>query len=229
MKIYQNHLNRTHKTSLFLLSLTVIMIIVSCSKDDSNPKIENPEDLGKTWTYIDYNCDSSNIDTIKIIQFGETQLNNGLPVSKLIYKYPSQVDTNFIYISEDTIIEFENRNYNSKLFAYIFPLTVGKYWTGFNSYYDYDSTIVIEEINIEVFPNEWYNGFKIYRKASIDYDGFEEINWYVPEIGLIKCSPLNEFDNICTKRKLIGINFTPANSGSKKMRGEVVFEHFYYF
>jgi hypothetical protein len=206
-------MNKTHKISLFLFNLIILLVTVSCSKDDSNLKIENPEAQGKTWTYLNYNYKSEMYDTITIIQYGETELDNGTTVSKLIYKYPTIVDTNFIYIASDTIMEFGTRSGNSYYSAYILPLKKGKYWKNFNGAMDYDSTIVTNEINVEVFPNEWYNGFELQRIGVVGFDGgFDYIEIYVPEIGLIEMYPTFELPGeIYIRRKLLNINFTPDN------------------
>ncbi|NOQ28202.1 MAG: hypothetical protein GQ564_22800 [Bacteroidales bacterium] len=213
MKTKLSIMNRTHNISLFLFNLIVLLLIVSCSKNDSNLKIENPEAQGKTWTYLDYNYELEIYDTITIIQYGETELNNGTPVSKLIYKYPTIVDTNFIYIRPDTIMEFYTRSGNSCLYAYLLPLEKGKYWIDFNGAMEYDSTIVTNEINVEVFPNEWYNGFELQRIGFVGFDGgFDFIEIYVPEIGLIERYPTFEMPGeIYLRRKLLHINFTPSN------------------
>ena len=224
MKTKHNTSNRMNGIFIFLISLKVLLVIESCS-NDNNIEIEDPESKGKSWTYLDYNYETEKYDTITIIQYGETELDNGIPVSKLIYKYPLVVDTNFIYITSDTIMEFETRSGNSCLFAYLLPLEKDRYWIDFNGFMDYDSTIVTKEINIEVFPNEWYNGFELQRIGNVGFDGgFNYIELYVPEIGLIERYPTFELPGeIYTRRKLININFTPANSGSYCKRGEIKF------
>jgi len=195
-----------------LTCFVLISFLNSCSKDnfDSIATKSYPNEIGNSWVYLYFNSQSRSYDTLTVTVTKDTVLNNGMNVRSLKYDYSFVSDRNFLYVSNDTVILFETDHSNSSLFAYIFPLEIGKTWTNFNSAMVWDSTIVKKEINIEVFPNKFYRGFELRRWAWQFEGGYEQKVWFVPGIGEVKCFasyvPLSVGQ---VESQLVKINFIP--------------------
>jgi hypothetical protein len=195
-----------------IIPILLITTLISCSKENIDPiaTISYPNEIGNAWVFLYYNSQLGSYDTLTITVTKDTLLNNGKHVKSLRYDYPYGSDKNFIYISNDSVILFETDHYNSSLFAYIFPLEIGKAWTNFNSAMVWDSTTVTERITIELFPNEYYEGFELRRKAWQFEGGYDQRVWFIPGIGEVKWFDshvplsLGHID-----RELIKINFKP--------------------
>lgn len=195
----------------------VLIIIIGCRRENNETlplKKSLPYELGNTWIYLNYNSQTKLFDTLRESIVGNTILDDSVPVIKLLYKYSNIIDTNYLYVSKDTIKIYESIYHNTSLFGYVFPLKVGKVWTGFNNSMRWDSTIVIKELEIEVFPNVFYKGFELNKKGWIFEGGYDFVEWYVPGIGVVETfkskSSVNTYDNIQTK--LIQINFIPIDT-----------------
>lgn len=199
--------------NFLIVGLILITFAISCSKDKNNASLTSmgfPNDIGNTWVYLNFNNNTHSFDTLRISIVGDTNLKEGLPVKSMLYKYPTIKDLNFLYSSDDTVKLYETLYRNSGLFGYIFPLKVGKVWTKFNGWMSWDSTIVKKEISVEVFPNEFYNGFELIRKGWIFEGGYNINIWFVPGIGEVKSFNSQSSSPGHVQTQLIKINFAPS-------------------
>jgi len=198
--------------NFLILGLILIPFTISCSKDMNNASLTSigfPNDIGNTWVYLNYNDNTHKFDTLRITIIGDTNLKEGLPVKTMLYEYPKVNDLNFLYSSHDTVKLYETLYRNSGLFGYIFPLETGKFWVKFNGAMTWDSTIVKKEISVEVFPNEFYNGFELVRKGWIFEGGYTYNILFVPGIGEVKSFNYMSSSPGHVQTQLIKINFAP--------------------
>lgn len=201
-----------------IIVLALLLFSLANCKKDNAAENETPQGIvtesypnqvGDSWLYLLYNSGTYSYDRLRITNTGTTKLANGLPVSKLMVEYPTVTDTNFIYVTKDTIRLYETRAKNSCLEGYVLPLSKGKTWSGFNNAMSSDKTTVIKEITIEVFPHMFYKGYEMYRQGWIFEGGYSYIFWYVPGIGVVKKFRRTITGDSDVDMELIEINFTP--------------------
>ncbi len=199
---------------LILFSL-VCIIIFGCTKGRSDLASASgifPGELGLVWHYSIFDSKANTFKDLKVSIVSDTAHINGLPVKTMLYEYPTFTDKNFLYSTKDTVKIFETLSASSGLYGYVFPLETGKSWTDFNGYMYWDSTKIIRQLSIEVFPDRYYDGFEIERKGWIFEGGYGTIIWFVPGIGEVKSFDyhLSSPGHVYTELK--SINFEPVET-----------------
>lgn len=178
------------KTLFFPIFFSILIISHSCScKKDStvgSSNTEFPNTVGTFWKYKVYDSVFNNLDTVLIQVIGNTMLQNGdnAAIWSLHSLYYGN-DTNYVTNKSDGINIYYNRYATSSIKErYVFPLALGKSWTG---QLIQDTIKVSEQGTVSVIAGIFSNAFKLNQDFRT-YPGLnitKQEEWFVPNIGMV--------------------------------------------
>jgi hypothetical protein len=122
---------------IFHIGVLLLVLATGCKKSN----IENtaaqgqfPNQIGDKWRYlvidttVHVNQDSSFTQYyVDVIIVDTVKIQNGITATLWQLNYPDHTDTNYVYLSGDTI-KFVDRYGWNLLGQYIFPFTSGSFW-----------------------------------------------------------------------------------------------------
>jgi uncharacterized Tic20 family protein len=172
----------------FWMLLTVVILIISCSKHISALPPDNSQTftatVGSSWKYIVFDSLKNSIDTQTVVIFGLTKLKDGRTAKIVKSSFSFSRDTTYSYLFQDTnkAIFYDSKdgtNYNK---IYVFPLKVNSSWLGENIL---DTNRVTSNENITVGAGN-FNSYLIVRNFKVTNVGIRESEWFCPGVGMIQ-------------------------------------------
>ena len=159
---------------------------VSCKRSSTSagePVVPDfPNNAGNYWVYSFYDSLANKSDILTITIVGQTPDKSA---SIWQFKYSDRIDTQYVTISQDTVIFAPAVNspwssYNTKI---PFPLLIGNKWRG---NYLNDSSYVAEINSISVPAGSFSNAYKIVEGWGGFNDYGSIISWFVPKVGIVR-------------------------------------------
>ncbi len=175
--------------------LLTALLITSCHKDTVKP-ITNipaseyfPNKVGDKWIYNVYDSVKVRMDEVSVEITGITTLPKGEVATVWVYKYPDKNDTNFVFLSGDTVrfVPASNLNPNDYVVkeTYVIPLSLGNSWTNL---FLYDSVHVPKETKISVDNLQFDSTYFLIEKGeTFNYFIYAE-EYFKPTIGMVRLS-----------------------------------------
>lgn len=171
----------------FILILSVIFI--SCKKDNaqSENQVENigsseyfPNSVGDYWKYKYSDSLGNSTSFVDVNIVGNKTLPNGQVAKVWVFKFTSNVDTNYVYQIGDTI-RFLNV-YLEVVNTYVTPLTLNNKWE--NSFL-FDSIEVKEQRTFILNKKNFDNSFLL-NEHGYGFNYFlTRVEWFCPNIGML--------------------------------------------
>lgn len=186
------------KTIILLLLFLLVIMNISCEKDDNQQVDYFPNKIGYQWTYL---LTDNHIDTIKVKVVAQGILPNGASANIWEYTYKSTsqtyIDTIWVsHINNDVrIYDNPSRFYTDQMpferLHYILPLSVGKSW--FTNVPYGDTTKVLNQESVSVPVGSFTNVFRISKvRGYVTNSWTNDTIYFKEQIGLIKLNQ-NEF------------------------------------
>lgn len=174
----------------FLLLVAVLFTLSSCKQGVTQPPdggsiLDFPNKVGNVWTYSLFDSLSHQSDTVTVRIVGQTTIPGNKPATVWQKTFRSHVDTEFVFISSDTVRIISKANINAQWdnTKYLFPLQIGKRWRG-----DFvtDTSTVVENRAITVIAGTFPDAFGIEERWGAFNDYGSVTTWFVPKVGIVK-------------------------------------------
>jgi len=183
-----------HRIFLFSLVFIFSLGFISCKKmnepDYNNPgKSQFPMSVGSVWEYaiVDtlihtYTGETEiHHDTVDVTIIGTTTLSNGKNAAIWQYKFRNKIDSLFVFLSDDSLIFYDDDEYLTIKFGFMLQLQANNEWE-------------LSAINYKVFLKDTLQVpvglfVKVYHVEEYERQG-NVIGWndyfIVPKIGIVK-------------------------------------------
>jgi hypothetical protein len=183
--------------------LSSLLMVSSCSDNTTSveqqpPNNTYPQSIGNRWVYdvVDsvppnsvqrYEMIVNVIDTLTLTGnrhlFLWTYTNS--------FSFPETADTQYVQVSGDSVVIYDERSESSVFQKYYFPFTVGKEWAG---PLDGDTTRIVSLKAVTLPIQTFFNTYQLRRTIVNGLESATDITiYYVPSIGIIA---LNGWDMV---------------------------------
>ena len=180
------------RLNTFFKGVVLLFLAVGCNKSNTQNTGSRdvlPNTIGDSWHYLvkdttiqgnldsgstQYNVDVLVVDTVK--------WSNGITATIWQYKYPGWIDSNYVFITGDTI-RFIDRTHSYIVRQYIIPFQTGSSWPYIPGI---SNVTVIGQNDITVGNNAFKSTWQIYGNAGMPDAMFTIDQWFKDNIGFVR-------------------------------------------
>ena len=196
----------------FTIVALIISFIIFIACDDSptrysKPPVETnfPNGVGMLWKYEIYDSLAQTTDTVWFSVTDTSTLEVGKHCTEWKGKSNASgnVDWKYLTFSDDTLDIFNGPIYDrpilleeeSAIERIVFPLELGRGWTGLSSFIDTSTVTLVGQI--EVPAGRFNNGARIDREWEIGFEGGGNWSqtWSVPNVGIVSRYYLSQYSD----------------------------------
>ena len=182
------------KTTVKLIGVICLAILILPGCDDDTPltggtcrssAITFPNAVGMLWTYEVYDSLTETSDTVQVSIVDTTTIEGPTPVTVWKYNYIDSISTRYVALSGDSLIVYEGSWDPREVELYVFPLFLGRYWTGPLEGLG-DTSRVTDRGTISTPAGDFSDGSRIDRTWAPDFGpGHFSTTWVVPNVGIV--------------------------------------------
>ncbi len=205
----------------------VFMSFKLCESANKSNKIsidDFPMTVGSQWTYLrtdsvyHYGDPTREVvkETVAVQITSEQKGSNQEQILRWIRNFVNAIDTEYAVVKGDTVTLFTSIDSvkSSVVFRFVFPLKVGKRWSGHSTFRDSDYYAVMRAESVTVPAGKFSNAYLIFRRiADLGIPGVVKF-WVVPKIGIVKMA--REDFIIRDDFIIIGKEYYPTDYARKK-------------
>ena len=214
------------KKLIYLGCLEILFLVFIsfklCESGDKSNKIsidDFPMTVGSQWTFVrtdslfEYGDPKRTVvkETVTVQIANEHSVNSKEKILEWIRTFDNTVDTEYAVIQGDTIMLATSMDpvKSSVVFHFVFPIKIGKGWSGPSSFRNSDYYMVMEPESVLVPAGNFATAYLI-RRITGDLSNLGLIKyWVVPKIGIVKMTRSNLL--------ILGKEYYPTSSAYEKI------------
>ena len=180
------------RLNTFFKGVVLLFLAVGCNKSNTQNTGSRdvfPNTIGDSWHYlvkdttIQGNLDSGSTQyNVDVLVVDTVIWSNGITATIWQYKYPGWIDSNYVFITGDTI-RFIDRTHSYIVRQYIIPFKTGSSWPYIQGI---SNVTVIGQSDITVGNNTFQSTWQIDGNAGMPDAMFTIDQWFKHNIGFVR-------------------------------------------